>query len=460
MKWIFLIGILVNNLAMHAQSLSNSLQTAVQKMQADASLEHALIGLYVANSSTGTTIFDYNAQTGMTPASTQKIITSASAFEMLGADFRYQTKIGVAESTSGKLIVVNASGDPSLGSWRWETTNSKNVMEAITTSIKAKGINKLIDQVLFVQNNWETQATPRGWTWEDMGNYYGAGARAFNWNENQYNLTLQPGKKEGEQVSILKMTPASGNSFSLINELKTGAIGSGDQSIIYAAEGSNVGHIRGTVPSGNATFTVKGSMPNPQAFFTSTLKDALKEKGITLLESNEIKSSEKIPIVNPLTAITSPTLDSLNHWFMRESINLYGEAFVKTIALKQKNIAATDTGLAIIRYFWSTHDIDKSALHILDGSGLSPANKVTPAAMVAVLQYALQRPWYNQFYNALPTMNGIKMKSGYISGVRSYAGYVKSSSGTTYSFAFIVNNFDGNAGAVRDKMYKILDLLK
>jgi D-alanyl-D-alanine carboxypeptidase/D-alanyl-D-alanine-endopeptidase (penicillin-binding protein 4) len=57
-------------------------------------------------------------------------------------------------------------------------------------------------------------------------------------------------------------------------------------------------------------------------------------------------------------------------------------------------------------------------------------------------------------------MNGIKMKSGYISGVRSYAGYVKSSNGTTYSFAFIVNNFDGNAGAVRDKMYKILDLLK
>jgi D-alanyl-D-alanine carboxypeptidase/D-alanyl-D-alanine-endopeptidase (penicillin-binding protein 4) len=460
MKWIFLIGILVNNLAMHAQTLSNSLQTAVQKMQADVSLEHALIGLYVVNSSTGKTLFDYNAQTGMVPASTQKIITSASAFEMLGTDFRYQTKIDVAESTSGKLLVVNASGDPSLGSWRWEATNSKNVMEAIATSIKAKGINKLKDKVLFVQNNWETQATPRGWTWEDMGNYYGAGARAFNWNENQYNLTLQPGKKEGEQVSILKMTPASGNSFSLINELKTGAIGSGDQSIIYAAEGSSIGHIRGTVPSGTATFTVKGSMPNPQSFFTASLNDALKEKGIALLESNDGISSEKLSTVQPLTAITSPTLDSLNHWFMKESINLYGEAFVKTIALKQKNVAATDTGLAIIRYFWSARGIDKSALHILDGSGLSPANRVTPAAMVAVLQYALQRPWYNQFYNALPTMNGIKMKSGYISGVRSYAGYVKSSSGTTYSFAFIVNNFDGNAGAVRDKMYKILDLLK
>ena len=64
------------------------------------------------------------------------------------------------------------------------------------------------------------------------------------------------------------------------------------------------------------------------------------------------------------------------------------------------------------------------------------------------------------FYNSLPEMNGLKMKSGYIGGVRSYAGYIKSKAGNEYSFAFIVNNFDGNPSAVREKMWKLLDMLK
>lgn len=57
-------------------------------------------------------------------------------------------------------------------------------------------------------------------------------------------------------------------------------------------------------------------------------------------------------------------------------------------------------------------------------------------------------------------MNGIKMKDGYISGVRSYTGYVKSKSGTDYTFAFIVNNFDGSPATVREKIWKVLDELK
>lgn len=52
------------------------------------------------------------------------------------------------------------------------------------------------------------------------------------------------------------------------------------------------------------------------------------------------------------------------------------------------------------------------------------------------------------------------MKDGYIGGVRSYTGFIKSKSGTEYSFSFIVNNFDGSAAAVRTKMWKVLDLLK
>ncbi|MEX1202329.1 MAG: D-alanyl-D-alanine carboxypeptidase/D-alanyl-D-alanine-endopeptidase [Ferruginibacter sp.] len=460
MKLLSLFIIMLFNVALHAQSITTNLNSAVKKLELDSQFEHALLGLYVVNNSTGAVVFEKNSQIGMAPASTQKIITSATAFELLGADYRYRTAIDFKATTTGNYLVVKGSGDPSFGSWRWEGTDSKYIFSSVVNSLKQKGIFKLNGSILFSNNNWETQATPRGWTWEDMGNYYGAGARAFNWNENQYTLTLQPGKKIKENVTMLNMSPASGTTFSLKNELTTGTAGSGDQSIIYAAEGSYIGYVRGTVPAGEASFKIKGSMPFPDQFFTTALKNNLTQKGI--LFDEEVLENTSLNLLNtqPLTEVVSPSLDSMNYWFMRESINLYGEAFVKTIAMKQKNVAATDTGLAIIRYFWSSRGISASALNILDGSGLSPANRITPTALVKVLLYAAGRPWYKYFYEALPTMNGIKMKSGYIGGVRSYVGYIKSKTGETYSFAFIINNFDGSAAMVREKMYSLLNLLK
>ncbi|MBC7868163.1 MAG: D-alanyl-D-alanine carboxypeptidase, partial [Gloeobacteraceae cyanobacterium ES-bin-316] len=189
------------------------------------------------------------------------------------------------------------------------------------------------------------------------------------------------------------------------------------------------------------------------------------EKGIVTEDSTNgqhvaFKKPGKESNITPLLQIQSPSLDSINYWFLQESINLYGEAFVKTIALKQKGFGATDSGLAIIRYFWSSRGIGKAALNIKDGSGLSPANRTTAHALVTVLQYARGKKWSPSFYNALPLMNGIKMKSGYIAGVRSYAGYIKSNSGATYTFAFLINNFDGSPGSAREKMWPLLDILK
>ena len=166
------------------------------------------------------------------------------------------------------------------------------------------------------------------------------------------------------------------------------------------------------------------------------------------------------PANNVLLTLVSPSLDSINYWFLQKSVNLYGEAFVKTIAYEKTGFGSTDTGISIIKNFWQERGIEKSALNIIDGSGLSPANRVTTHALVTVMQYAKKQNWYSSFYNALPDQNGMRMKSGSIGGVRSYTGYIKSKSAAEYTFAFIINNYDGNPGAVREKMWKLLDILK
>ena len=84
----------------------------------------------------------------------------------------------------------------------------------------------------------------------------------------------------------------------------------------------------------------------------------------------------------PIFTFNSPTFDSINYWFLKKSVNLYGEAFVKTIAYEKTGVGSTDTGVAIIKNFWDKNGIERSSLNIIDGSGLSPANRVTTNALV------------------------------------------------------------------------------
>ena len=93
--------------------------------------------------------------------------------------------------------------------------------------------------------------------------------------------------------------------------------------------------------------------------------------------------------------------------------------------------------------FWKEKiGIDLFALNIYDGSGLSPANRITTMAMAQVLQFIRMEPWFGSFYNSLPVYNGMKMKSGSISDVIAYTGYQMTSSGTPVVFSIIVNNYN------------------
>ena len=470
MRTVYLFIGLLAGLTSVAQDVSTQLANAMNGLEKDPQFRHAVVAMYVVDSKTGKVVFDKNSQVGLAPASCQKVITSVSAFEMLGKEYRYKTRLSfeglLADSVVNGDLYFYASGDPTLGSWRWTGTSEENIKRRIGEAMKEKGIRSITRNLVIDDLDWETQATPNGWVWEDIGNYYGAGARGFNWHENQYDLNLRPGKKPGDPVQVIDTKPSL-QGVELVNELKTGVEGSGDQSVIYLPEGGTKGYVRGTVPAGRSTFTVSGSLPDPGAIFFNIMQSVFNEYRISFTGKPQeaferFKSKEKVtsPMVNDFFTLESPPLDSINYWFLKKSVNLYGEAFVKTIAYEKTGFGSTDTGINIIKSFWNEKGIERSALNIIDGSGLSPANRVTAHALVAVMQYAKQQSWFPSFYYALPETNGIKMKDGFITGVRSYTGYVKSRWGTEYTFSFIVNNFDGSAGTAREKIWKLLDILK
>jgi D-alanyl-D-alanine carboxypeptidase/D-alanyl-D-alanine-endopeptidase (penicillin-binding protein 4) len=224
--------------------------------------------------------------------------------------------------------------------------------------------------------------------------------------------------------------------------------------------------ITGTIPVNQSSFSISGAVFDPALNLSNDLARALMRNSVnngSLRRSAGYEERLDSTVMRNMKVIgehVSPPLDSINYWFLRRSINLYGEALVKTLAYDKTGFGTTSKGVELVRDFWQVHGIEKAAIHIMDGSGLSPQNRVTTDALVKVLQYAKTRSWYSSFYNALPEYNGMKMKSGSISGARAFAGYHTAKDGKEYSYAIIVNNYDGSSGEAVKKLYRLLDVLK
>ncbi len=443
--------------------LHTKFNAAFKKFQEDRSFNHATISLYVINSATGKAVTSQNIQVGMAPASCQKVITASTAFELLGHDFTYKTTLAYyGKIKNGMLdgnIVVAGEGDPTLGSWRYDATNEENTISNFKQAILDQGINDISGHVVADESKWKSEVTPDGWIWQDIGSYYGAGARAINWHENQYDLFLKSGKKIGDSVEIITTEPSTVIGLNLKSLATSAQRGSGDNAYIYFPLDQQNGFVRGTIPVNENKFSIAGASPHPSNQLAATLEAALKNKSLEdVLSNNSVL--DNIDSAHVFYTYYSLPLDSIVYWFLKRSVNLYGEALLKTMGYVRTTSGSADSGVSVVKNFWKEKGIESSALNIIDGSGLSPGNRVTTASLVTVLQYAKKQQWFPSFYNGLPEINGIKMKSGSIGGVVSYTGFIKSKTGEDYTFAFIINNYDGGANDIRKKMWRLLDLLK
>lgn len=457
MKKLFFLTGLFLCLGAAGQTLSARLETAYQRFERDSQLLNALSSFYVINAQTGEVVFDRNSTIGMATASTLKIVTAATAYELLGKDFRYETKLGYTGHIKGRTLVgdlyIRPSGDPSLGSWRWASTRDTAILNEMTAATKALGIvsfhNLVIDN-----RGWTSETIPDGWIWQDIGNYYGAGATGLNWRENQFDIVLRSGAVVGGPVSITKTNPQY--MVPLTSVATSAAAGTGDNSYVYYPLLGKGGIVRGTIPVNQVAFTISAADPQPDLTFVSLLSHQLKARlGIHQVPSPGRMGDSTIAFVH-----YSPPLDSLVYWFLQKSINLYGEALIKTLAYQKNGYGDTDGGVEIVRAFWKSKGIAPAELNIVDGSGLSPLNRVTAHAQVTVLNYARSQPWFNGYYHAIPEYNGMKMKSGTIHDVKSFCGYQRSKDGTEYVFSFLVNNYNGPSASLVRKMYAVLDELK
>lgn len=477
------IFILLNMLSPNsfAQGGISNLKKELTNFKNDEVLKHSNWGFVIKNTVTDSVLLSYNEQQALIPASTLKVLTTATSLESLGEKFQYKTLLKYSgeiknDTLKGNVYIIG-SGDPTLDSYLFLKDPNKSVIRKWVNDLNKAGIKSIKGSVIAVDDCFDDAVTPENWLWTDMGNYYGAGPVGLNFMDNKFAVHLRSGKKIGDPVSIVSVVPEI-QSLDLINEVKTAAKGTGDKTFIYGSEFNNQRIVRGTIPLNRDSFEIEGSLPDAALFCAQTLHQNLNNfsKNYTGVDfSSRIYRFAGNPVSIVDSAITvdtvySPYLSDIVHFTNLKSNNLYAESLLKTLSLNKNGIGTTSGGIKIVESFCrSVTDI--SGLRLFDGSGLSPMNRITPNIQCNVMVYIAKQKYFDIILSSFPIAGKtgslanickdspaegkIFAKSGYIEGVRAYTGYVKNKKGEWLAFSFIVNNYDCTPFEIKKKMEKI-----
>ncbi|MCD8475930.1 MAG: D-alanyl-D-alanine carboxypeptidase/D-alanyl-D-alanine-endopeptidase, partial [Shewanella fodinae] len=114
----------------------------------------------------------------MLPASTQKLLTAVTAWQVLGEDFRFHTRLFTTGHIKNGVIngdiYLQFSGDPRL---------TRAQLAQMATKLAATGVQKIAGKVVLVGNN-DSQWQAPGWVWDDLGICYAAPVSAFVIDQN------------------------------------------------------------------------------------------------------------------------------------------------------------------------------------------------------------------------------------------------------------------------------------
>lgn len=441
-----------------AQNIAQKLDEVTKKLMNSSTAVSSNLSFYVSDED-GNLVYEFLGNKGLSTASTQKIFTAAAALEVLGKNYTYTTTSAYSGTISnGNLngnLFVTSNGDPTLGSWRYEGYKPENFKQKLLDAIKKSGIKKISGDLIIDDTYFDHQTIPGGWPFDDFGNYYGAGVWGVNWRENQFDININGTDFKSFSYPLV--------GIKWLNDLK--AEGNSDQSLIFTSPYSDVALINGSLPAGKVT-TVSGSVPNPPMQLGAEIQKWLNDSGVefsgkvitnSLLELDGKKVLDT-PKKNIILTYESPTLDKIIYWFLRKSVNLYGENLIKTLGKEKKGNPSFKSGVSYLKEFWKSKGINPNMINFADGSGLSPQNYVSAKAEVQALLYSKKQPWFESYYDGFPTQdNGMKMKSGTMRDTKSYAGYHTSKDGKKYVYSIIINNYEGSGST---ELQKILNVLK
>lgn len=427
----------------------------------DPNFNNANWGVLIKSLKTGEIIYKRNPDKLFNPASNIKLFTSAAALKFLGANYVYQTNIyanGIIRN--GKLdgdLIIQGFGDPTISN-RFIKGNPNVIFEAWADSLISRGIKEITGSIFGDDASFDNNNYGKGWYIDNEIKWFYAPSGALCFNDNSVMIKIKP--TEIGLPADIEIIPNT----SFINVIKKVITVNNNvsQNIkITRLQGSNTFNIIGSINKNSLPFIEYLSIVDPTLYYLSALKETLIEKGIAVKgKVSSISNADKIIIAENLSLLfthESVPLHMIIKELNKNSNNLYAEQILKTIGYETNNYGSTENGLKAAKEFFYSIGIDPNSYVIVDGSGLSRLNLVSPRQIINLLTYLYSSDEFNIFYDSLPiggldgtlsmrmkksTAEGkVHAKPGFNENVSALSGYINSLSGETFAFSIIVNNF-------------------
>jgi serine-type D-Ala-D-Ala carboxypeptidase/endopeptidase (penicillin-binding protein 4) len=450
-------------------------------------------GIEIVSLSSGKRLYSHNAEKLFTPASTTKLFTTAAALALIGPEYKFRTTVETAGTLdrhgrlTGDLVLVGR-GDPNLSGhalpYRIRSERGPPamwVLEELADQLAARGVRFVDGDVVGDDSFFAFERYAESWTRDDLVQSWGAPVSAISVNDNVVAVTVLPADRVGERAFV-SIAPFP-EYFQVDNRILTTPTGTAPRSIFFNREpGSNLLTLWGHIPLDDAGVTYTPAIENPADYAARLFRRLLERRGITVYggtrtRHTELASLSTLSVTSVAAAgggtqsaaawpVAPQPLELASHEsapvlqgmtvINKVSQNLHAEMLLRLLGRERGAGGTIEGGLEVLRSFSLQAGIQSDEYVFYDGSGLSRQNLATPEAVLKLLRYAAEQPWFEAYRDTLPiagvdgslayrfrgsVANGrVQAKTGSLGSVNALSGYATTLSGERVAFSIIANN--------------------
>ncbi len=440
-------------------SAPTSLGADLDRILGDARLDNSQVGLEVRDATTGDVLYEHNAQQRLLPASNGKLLTSTAAMDVLGADRRFTTSVQTSGPVDGHTLTgdlyLKGTGDPTMLGPDYDQ---------LAGQVAASGVRVVHGDLVADDSYFDDVRLAPFWAWDDEPYYYDAQISALtvapntDYDAGTVIVHVAPGPKVGDPAKVT-VIPAN-HYVHLAGTATTGAAGSNDSADAVRRHGNNTIDLSGSIPADSTGDDIWATVDDPTALVASLFRDALARHGVHVLGATDYRATPSGARV--LASHESMTLAQLLTPFLKLSNNMHAEHLIKTMGAQVSGQGSWDAGTAAMLADVKSLGVNTADVRMVDGSGLSRADLISPQQITNLLIAARHQPWFATWYNALPiagdpdrmvggtlsnrmrntpAADNMHAKTGSMTSVSALSGYVTDGAGDPLVFSMISNNF-------------------
>lgn len=457
--------------AQEAQVCDSNLGAAIEAITTRAEFRRGHWGILVQTQQDQQTLYAQNAERLFIPASNAKLLTSAAILEEFGPDFRIRTTVYQLSSQSEETVLrIAGRGDPSL---------TDEDLQDLAQQIREQGITQ-IDLLIGDDSYFQGDAINSTWEWADVQAGYGTPVNSLILNENAIGLTLTP-QAVGQPLQINWLDSSEVGQWQVINRSITVEANAPEFVSVGRDLNQKVLYVEGQLRVGAELERAWVSIPRPAQYFMQRFAQILTSNGIQVQQSL-ISNSPVSGEGEEIAAVESPPLAELLMEANQESVNLYAEALLRSLGAQapvdeslMDRPSTLDAGIIAIEAALSELGVDPESYALIDASGLSRQNLVSPEATVQTLQGMARSANAQAYRNSLPiagisgtlqnrfqgtpVQGRLQAKTGALTNAIALSGYLEPTNHPALVFSITVNQYNQPLGRIQQGIDEIVEQL-